>query len=309
MKTSRYNKFSAYLRERFGERIQKITVDGGFTCPNRDGTKGEGGCIYCDNEGFSVATYLPGHSIHDQIRAGIDAARRAKKGKKFIVYFQSYSNTYAPVNILREKYEGVRDFEPVVSLAIGTRPDCVNHAILELINSYTDQYEVWIEYGLQSANNKTLKNINRGHTVEDFIEAVTLTRLFPAIKICVHVIFGLPGEKEKEMLSTIELLRDCKIDGIKFHPLHAVKETPLAKLFKQKKWKPLEFETYVNLVADSIAILPERTVIQRVTADCPGELLIAPEWLKDKTKVLLRLDAELTRRNITQGCAKKTAPC
>lgn len=300
-KQRRYYKFSRYLKKRFGQPVYKVSIDAGFSCPNKDGRLGEGGCIYCDNRAFShnsrISTPPP---IEKQIKNGVKFGKRRYNAKKFMVYFQAYTNTYASPDVLKEKYDVVRKFNDVVGLAIGTRPDCVNEKILNLIESYSDNYEVWLEYGLQSIHDKTLKLINRNHTYDDFVKAVQMTRM-RNIKICAHIIIGLPGETKEEMLETAKALAELKIDGVKIHPLHIVKDTKLEELYREGKYKPLELDEYVNIVTEFLQYLPPTTVIQRITADCPKELLVAPEWINNKQRVLNMIEKRLEEKDTHQG--------
>jgi len=296
----RYFTFNQYLKRRFGEKVWKIPVHGNFTCPNRNGTKGWGGCIYCRNDVFSPQLDLRTLSIAEQIRQGIVRIQRKQKVAKFLVYFQSYSNTYAPLSQLEHDYDQVMQFEEVVGLAIGTRPDCISPKKLDLIESYAGQVEVWLEYGLQSCHNRTLDWIHRGHTYEDFLKAIEMTRQ-RHINICVHVIIGLPGETKADMLATAEVLADLPIQAVKIHPLQVYSGTALEKLYQEGKVQLLNFEDYVSIACDFLERLPENVVIQRLTADAPAEVLIAPAWCLNKMKLLNAIDSELERRDSFQG--------
>jgi len=296
----RYYKFSKYLKERFGERVHKISVDAGFKCPNLDGTLSNKGCIYCNNYAFSPALRVKNLSLEEQIEKGIEYGKKRFKAKKFIVYFQPFTNTYAPLKILKERYDVVRKFSEVVGIAIGTRPDCIDEEKLSLIESYTEDYEVWIEYGLQSIHDKTLKIINRNHTYSDFLKAVEITK-GRGIKICAHVIIGLPGETRKDMIETAKECGRLKIDGIKIHPLHVVKATQLEKMYKDGKYTPMDIEFYVDTVVEFLQYLSPDTVIQRITADCPSEYLVAPFWIDLKDKVIKMIEDRLEKEDIFQG--------
>ena len=287
-----YYRFSKYLKDTFGERVQKISVDAGLSCPNRDGKIGHGGCIYCDVSSFNFERNLNLVSISEQIKKRINLAKH-RKINKYMVYFQAFSNTYAPVDVLSEIYANVRNFNDIVAISIGTRPDCIDEEKLKLINSYTDDYEVWIEYGLQSINDGTLRAINRGHTFKDFELALSLTRKYPKIKICVHTILGLPGEETKDMLLTADYLANSKIDGIKIHPIHIVKGTVLEKEYLNGEFEPLGFDDYVALVVEFIHRLPKNMVILRLGADCPAEKLIAPQWIHKKNELLSAIEKKL----------------
>ncbi|MCK5595424.1 TIGR01212 family radical SAM protein [bacterium] len=297
----RYYEFSKYLRNRFGERVYKVSIDAGFSCPNRDGSKSKDGCIYCDNKGFSFNSRIAALPIEEQIAKGIEFGKRRFKAQKFIVYFQAYTSTYASLNVLKKKYNIIRKFKDVVGISIGTRPDCINDEILDLIESYTSDYEVWIEYGLQSIHNKTLEFINRGHFYEDFLEAVNLTRKRKNIKICVHVIIGLPNETKNDILKTAAVLGKLKLDGIKIHPIHIIKGTKLEGIYKEGRYRPLELDAYVDLTVEFLERIWQGTVIHRITADCPGKFLAAPMWILDKSKVLGKIDEKLLQMNTFQG--------
>ncbi|MDD5085943.1 MAG: TIGR01212 family radical SAM protein, partial [Candidatus Omnitrophica bacterium] len=198
-----YNKFGNYLKKHFGCRVHKVTLDAGFTCPNRDGYLSYDGCTYCNNQGFSSNTRLAPRSLEEQLAEGINYFRSRFNAEKFIAYFQAYTNTYAAPDELRKRYDVVRSFDEVAGISIGTRPDCVTPEILDLIESYSDKYMVWVEYGLQTIHEKTLKRINRGHTYESFLKAIDMTA-GRKINICAHVILGLPGETRDDMMKTAE---------------------------------------------------------------------------------------------------------
>jgi len=274
-------KYSTYLKERFGTRVHKVSVDGGFSCPNRDGKLSKDGCIYCDNRSFSFQNRgdknLP---LKTQIEQGIEAMKRRFKAKKFIIFFQAHTNTYAPVDELRQKYDTIRNFKDIVGIAIATRPDCVDKNVLELIAGYTSDYEVWLEYGLQSIHYTTLKAINRGHNYEDFLHAFEITRKHP-IKICAHIILGLPNETKDMMMDTAKEMRRLKIDGIKIHPLHIIKGTNLEKLYLQGLYTHLPINDYKELLSGFISFLWQDTIIQGVGAYCPRNMLVLPDWLQE----------------------------
>jgi len=297
----RYYKLSTYLKERFGTRVHKVSVDANFSCPNLDGKIDTKGCIYCNNKAFSFYTRMGKPlSLEEQIKAGIEAIKKRFKAKKFIVYFQAYTNTYADIDVLKKKYDVIKKFKDVVGLSIATRPDCINEEILNLIESYKANYEVWLEYGLESIHNKTLKFINRGHTFEDFLKAVKITRKHK-LKICAHIIIGLPYETKDMILKTAKAMGNLKIEGIKIHPLHIIKETALEELFKQGKYTPLKFNNYLDLLVDFLTYLWPKTVIHRVSAYCPPEFLVAPPWILERNKVEGELEKRLVEKNYFQG--------
>lgn len=303
----RYRTFSAYLRERFHARIYKLSLDAGFSCPNRDGSISSHGCAFCDNRSFSPAVRAANPSLNDQISHNISVLRSRFKAERFIAYFQAHTNTYAPVDQLKAIYDHILPHKDIVSLAIGTRPDCISPEILELINNYTDRYEVWIEYGLQTIHDDTLHTINRGHRAEAFFNAVALTRKYPKIKICPHVIIGLPGETAEMVHETARAIATIHPEGIKIHPLHIVKDTPLAQRFALEPSLPLlSRDEYIDRCVMFLEHLPPQTVIQRLTADCPRDMLIAPKWIGDKNALLDDIHRQLVTRNTRQGSSFKT---
>ena len=296
----RYNDFNGYLRSIFGCRVQKITIDAGLSCPNRDGSISKGGCIYCNPKGSGTGAHEKGLSVTDQIVQGKKALARRYKAKKFLAYFQSFSNTYAPIDILRDLYGQALAIEDVVGLSIGTRPDCVEDPILDLLQGYTEHHLVWIEYGLQSAHDATLAFINRGHDFECFKQAVDATKN-RGIKICAHVILGLPNERKSHMLETADAIAGLGIDGIKIHLLYVVKGTKLEALYKQKKYTCLEQEEYVDIVCDFLERIPKNMVIQRLTGDPHPDELVAPDWSMKKAETLARIKETLEKRDSWQG--------
>jgi uncharacterized protein len=299
-----YNEYSAYLKKIFGCRVQKIPLDAGLTCPNRDGSKGIGGCLYCDarGSGTGASTRLP--SITDQLRQGKDFLGKRYGAKKFIAYFQSFSNTYAPLDRLEKLYREALDQEGVVGLAVGTRPDCVNPEILDLLSSYQRTHLVWMEYGLQSFHPGTLLRINRGHTGEEFEQAVFETRK-RGLNLCVHVILGLPGEGLPEVLETARRLSGLDIQGIKIHSLYINQGTGLEAWYREGRYRPLTQVQYVDWVCRFLEHIPPDWIIQRLTGDPhPGEL-VAPSWALEKKKTLELIRALLEKKDIYQGIKYK----
>lgn len=294
-----YKKYSDYLKKKYTCRVHKISVYANFSCPNLDGTLSKNGCIYCNNYAFSppLKYNLP---IEEQIKNGIEYGRKRFKAEKFIIYFQPFSNTYAPTKILKERYDIIKKFPEVVGISIGTRPDCIDEEKLKLIESYSDNYEVWIEYGLQSIHDKTLKIINRNHTYSDFLNAYKLTKE-RNIKICAHVIIGLPNETKEEILETAKECGKLKLDGIKIHPIHILKNTELEKWYNEGKFKVMNMEEYIEILCDFLTYLYPETIIQRLTADCDREYLVAPTWLLEKQKMLKLLEEKMEGKNIYQG--------
>ncbi|MGE5259222.1 MAG: TIGR01212 family radical SAM protein [Hyphomicrobiales bacterium] len=296
----RYNDLGSYLRRLFGCRVQKITLDAGLGCPNRDGTIGTGGCIYCNLRGSGTGAYARGKSITAQLQAGKVAMARRYAAKKFIAYFQSFSNTYAPIERLKALYDEALAVEDVVGLFIGTRPDCVSEPVLELLQDYARRSLVWVEYGLQSARDATLAFINRGHDAACFLKALKDTHRY-GIKVCAHVILGLPGETVREARLTAQTLADAGVDGVKLHNLYVVRGTRLETLFRTGEYRCPERLDYVGQLIEVLEHLPRQVVIQRLTGDPHPEELVAPQWSLDKTATLKTIREELDRRNTWQG--------
>jgi uncharacterized protein len=296
----RYTDYNSYLRQIFGCRVQKISIDAGMSCPNRDGRTGTGGCIYCNARGSGTGAFSQGVSVAEQIVRSKALMAKRYKASKYIAYFQSFSNTYAPVSVLKRLYDAALMVPEVVGLAIGTRPDCVDASILGLLESYVDQYLIWIEYGIQSVHDQTLQQINRGHDFACFQKAVSLTR-GRGIKICTHLIFGLPGETRKMMMNTARTIAAMGIDGVKLHLLYVVKGTALETLYRQGDYRCLEQQEYVDIVCEVLALLPREMVIQRLTGDPHPEELVAPFWSLQKSQTLSMIAETLRNRDSWQG--------
>jgi len=296
----RYYDLNTYFRERFGCRVQKISVDAGLTCPNRDGTIGRGGCIYCNPRGSGTGAHARGLSVSQQIRTGKAFLSRRYRAKKFIAYFQSFTNTYAPVDTLSRLYDEALAVKDVVGLSIGTRPDCVDEPVLSLLESYAKDRLVWIEYGLQSIHDDTLRRIQRGHDFRCFTDAVAKTH-GRGIQICTHLILGLPGEDGDRIRQTARAVAALGIDGVKLHLLYVVKGTPLEQLRRQGRYTCLKQQDYVSLVCDVLERLPAEMVIHRLTGDPHREELVAPGWSLNKSQTLDMIRKTLVRRNSRQG--------
>lgn len=299
----RYNQFSAYLKNKFGAKVYKITIDAGFSCPNRDGTISTGGCIFCDEGGSFSQAHSNLLSIEEQVNIGAKTLHDRFKAEKFMSYFQAYTNTYRPVNELEKIYKSALNHPDVVGLSIGTRPDCVENDRLNLISDISKDYYTWVEYGLQSIHDKTLLKINRGHDFDCFLDAYQRTKE-RGINVCVHVIFGL-WETRDEILQTAEKLAELKVDGVKIHMLCALNDTKLARLYENKEIDFMSEDEYVQLVCDFLEILPPETTIHRLAGNGLKKNLIAPRWLGAKLDCLNKIDRELIRRNSFQG-AKNT---
>lgn len=297
---NRYRDLNTYLRDLFGCRVQKISVDAGLSCPNRDGTLSSGGCIFCNAQGSGTGAHERKLSITAQLQQGKTWLTRRYKAKKFIAYFQSFSNTYAPIEKLSRLYREALAVDEIVGLSIGTRPDCVDPPVLDLLASFTPTHLVWVEYGLQSAHDDTLERINRGHDFHCFEEAVKATR-GRDIKICAHVILGLPGETPQQMLDTARVLSDLGIDGVKLHLLYVVKNTALETSFREGRYRCLEQLEYVDLVCRFLELLPPDVVIQRLTGDPHPDELVAPAWALERNKTFALLKDKLEKEDSRQG--------
>ncbi len=295
-----YRDLKSYLQARFGERVQKITLDAGLTCPNRDGRVGTEGCLYCNARGSGTGAWRQGQSLTAQMQMGLLRLSRRYGAEKFIAYFQSFSNTYAPVERLRELYDAALAFPQVVGLSIGTRPDCLADDVLELLAGYARDRLVWLELGLQSAHDATLQRLKRGHDVACFTAAATRAAA-RGLEVVAHVILGLPGEGPPEMAATAAYLGRLPLHGVKIHLLYVVKDSGLARLHQAGEYVCLTEEQYVQRVVDFIERLPAHLVIHRLTGDPHPEELVAPAWCQDKARVLRRLQDEFARRGTRQG--------
>ena len=299
----RYNQFSAYLKQKFGVKVYKITLDAGFSCPNRDGVISTGGCIFCDEGGSFSQAHSNLLSIEEQVETGIKTLSERFKAEKFMSYFQAYSNTYKPVKELEKIYNSALNHEKIVGLSIGTRPDCVDDEKLDLIANYKDDYYTWVEYGLQSIHDKTLKRINRGHDFDCFLKAYEKTKE-RGINVCVHVIFGL-WETREEIMQTAKKLAELKVDGVKIHMLCALENTKLAKIYENREIDFMSEREYIETVCDFLEYLPPETTIHRLAGNGLKQNLIAPRWLGKKMDCLNQIDREFIARESYQGIKYK----
>jgi len=296
----RYNDLNTYLRNRFGCRVQKITVDAGMTCPNRDGTLSTKGCVFCNDRGSGTGAHERGLSITQQLEQGKAVLSKRYKAKKFLAYFQSFSNTYAPVETLKRLYREAVSVDNIVGLSIGTRPDCIDQDKLALLQEMAGKHLVWVEYGLQSAHDSTLSLINRGHDAACFARAVEKTQN-RGIKICAHVILGLPGETSAHVHETARFLSRLGIQGVKIHLLYVIKGTRLETMVREESYRCLTQTAYVDLVCDFLERIPSDMIVQRLTGDPHPHELVAPHWSLNKGETLSRIQAELKRRGTCQG--------
>ncbi len=295
-----YLDLRTHLQARFGRRVQKIALDAGFTCPNRDGTVGVGGCLYCNARGSGTGAYGRGQDLTAQLKAAARGLTRRYGPCAFIAYFQGFSNTYGPVERLRALYDQALAFPGVVGLSVGTRPDCVPGEVLQLLAGYAQRHLVWLELGLQSANDATLGRLNRGHDAACFADAVHRAAA-RGLEVVAHVILGLPGEGREEMLATARFLGRLPLQGVKIHLLYVVAGSGLARLYAAGDYTPLTEAEFVALAVDFLEELPPHLVIHRLTGDPHPQELVAPAWCLDKPRVLRRLQEEFARRGSRQG--------
>ena len=297
----RINSYGHYLRRRFGCRISKVNVDGGFTCPNRDGVRGSGGCVYCDNASFSPSGANTAITIERQMADGMSYHRHRLGSEKFIIYFQKFTNTYAPADRLRDLYTRALDHPDVVGLSIGTRPDSVSDEAISLIEELARDRYICVELGLQSMDDLILERINRGHTLDEYLS--TVERLAGrGFDICTHLIHGFPGETRDGFLRTAELMASLPINSIKLHQLHAVAGTRLAELYYSGDFVPLSHAEYVSTTCDFLELLPDHISIQRLYGSAPLAIRVAPNWDLKNNQMWFSIINELKRRGTWQGC-------
>jgi len=295
-----YRSYSRYLKETFSYKVYKIAIDAGFTCPNIDGTVAYGGCSYCDNKSFSPNSRMAPKPVREQILSGMEFYRRRFGAEKFIVYFQAFTNTHGSVDHLKKLYDEALACPDVVGLSIGTRPDCVPEAVLDLLSDYHHRTHLWIEYGLQSIHDSTMDALNRGHAYSQFLDAVERSRR-RGLLICTHVILGLPGETPAMMMQTADEVARLDLDGIKIHHLYISRNTALARFHQQQPVKTLSLEEYISLACDFLERMPAAMVVQRLMGELNEDYVVAPLWGKTKSEILKRIDQEFERRGSRQG--------
>lgn len=301
----RYRSFSYEMKREFGTKIIKLSLDGGFTCPNRDGTIGSKGCIFCGEEGAGEFTSSSLLDIASQIESQKKIMSKKWKQGKYISYFQNFTNTYSSVSDLRKKYTEATDNEDVLGLSIATRPDCLSEDVLDLLEDISKDTFLWIELGLQTVHEKTAKFIRRGYNISCYDRAIRELKK-RNIRVVTHLIFGLPGESREDTLESVKYVADTNSWGIKFHLLYVQKDTDLYEYYKENKFHMLSRDEYISLITDSIELLPTDMVIHRLTGDGKRSLLVEPLWSLDKLRVLSGIDMELKRRDSYQGIRKKT---
>ena len=298
----RYYTYDYYLRRRFGAKVAKIPLDIGLTCPNIDGRCGVGGCIYCSGRGSGDFAESPLLSIEEQYRLTREKLSSKWSTERCIAYFQAHTNTYAPLEFLKESFERALLLDGVVGINIATRADCLEREVCEYLADIAERTVLTVELGLQSSSDETAEIINRGHTYADFLDGYRrLREASEKIEICVHIIFGLPGESREDMLKTVRDVAELAPDQVKIHLLHVLKNTEMARIYERGEYTPLKKDEYVALVADAIELLPPDTVVARLTGDGMADDLLAPDWSRKKVAVINDIDKLLFERNSWQG--------
>lgn len=292
-----YNNLSGYFREKYGRRLGKICIDGGFSCPNRDGKVGRGGCIYCGERGAGEHIDASA-SIKEQVSK---ALRDAEDDDIFVAYFQNFTNTYAPIKLLRERYDAALTDERIRVLAIGTRPDCIDEEIAKLIASYRDKVDVWVELGLQTANDETAKVINRGYPRAVFENAMKILKKH-SIPVVVHLIVGLPEENIEDVKKTVSYLRGFDIFGIKIHSIYVMAGTALEKMYNEGNYTPPTMEEYIDAAIYILTHISPTVTVHRLTGDCPRDMLIAPQWNGNKNEIIQAIVYKMQLGGLSQGC-------
>jgi len=295
---NRYNHFNEFLKNKFGERTLKICIDGGFSCPNRDGKCGVGGCIFCSEHG-SGDHLNSSFSISNQVKNYFNSYK-ANRANKFIAYFQNFSNTYDTVENLKIKYDSALIDDRIVGLAIATRPDCITEDIAKIIKSYSNKYYVWVELGLQTSNDKTSKIINRGYDSIVFSNAVKILNKYN-IDVVTHIMVGLPNESKTDLENTVNFINKHNIQGLKIHSTYVVENTILADMYKNGRYTPISLEDYINSAIYVLTHINPNIVIHRISGDSPKDLLIAPEWNLHKKLILNGITKLMEEKNLYQG--------
>lgn len=291
-----YNNLSGYFRQKYGKRLGKICIDGGFSCPNRDGKCGKGGCIYCGERGAGEHID-PCASIKDQVLQGLE---NAGEDELFVAYFQNFTNTYAPVDVLKERYDGALIDDRIRVLAIGTRPDCIDEENARLIASYKDRVDVWVELGLQTANDNTAKVINRGYFRDTFEKAMEILAKYE-IPVVVHLIVGLPGENLEDVKETVAYINRFKLFGIKIHSIYVMAGTALCDMHSRGEYTPPTMTEYVESAIYILTHIHPSIIVHRLTGDCPRDLLIAPDWNRSKNEIINTIVYKMQFEGLSQG--------
>ena len=300
-----YFAYNFFLRDKFGERVQHVSLNAQFTCPNVDGTVTTGGCVYCNNRSFSPSRRMPRGTMLAQLDEGMTRIKKRYKADKFLAYFQPATNTYAPVERLRPLYEEALSHEKVVGLVIGTRPDCVPDDVLDLIDELAEDRYVSLEYGIESTHDRSLEWMNRGHKFDAFVDAMDRSR-GRNFKIGCHLIVGVPNESRADIIASTQAIIDAGVQSVKFHNLYAVKNTPLGEWVKNGEITLMERDEYISILVDCLEILPSNMIVERISGEAPPPYLIGPAWCLDKPGIRTALEAEIARRDTWQG--KKHQP-
>lgn len=294
---NRYNHLNDYFKKKFGERTLKICIDGGFTCPNRDGTVSTNGCIFCGNRGSGE--HLKPLDIPSQVQNFFNSYK-AFRANKFIVYFQNFTNTYDTIENLKEKYDSALIDDRIVGISIATRPDCITEEICKLLNSYKNKYEVFVELGLQTSNDKTAKFINRGYDSKTFTKAVELLNKYK-IETIVHIMVGLPNEDLEDIKNTVNFINHHNIQGLKIHSTYIIENTELCNMYQNGTYKPISLEYYIKIVSYILTHINPKIIIHKISGDAPKNLLVAPSWNSHKKWILNGIDKYMKENNLYQG--------
>ena len=294
---NRYNHLNDYFKNKFGERTLKICIDGGFTCPNRDGTVSTNGCIFCGNRGSGE--HLKPLDIPSQVQDFFNSYK-AFRANKFIVYFQNFTNTYDTIENLKEKYDSALINDRIVGISIATRPDCITEEICKLLNSYKNKYEVFVELGLQTSNDKTAKFINRGYDSKTFTKAVELLNKYK-IETIVHIMVGLPNENLEDIKNTVNFINHHNIQGLKIHSTYIIENTELCNMYQNGTYKPISLEYYIKIVSYILTHINPKIIIHKISGDAPKNLLVAPSWNSHKKWILNGIDKYMKENNLYQG--------
>lgn len=297
MEKERYNHLNSYLKNKFGQRTLKICVDGGFTCPNRDGKKGYGGCIFCGERGSGE--HLKNIDISAQVKKHLESYR-GQRAEKFIVYFQNFTNTYDSIDNLRKKYTSALVDDRIIGIAIATRPDCIDEDIVKLLSEFTDKYYVSVELGLQTSNDETGILLNRGYTSSDFTTAVKLLNKYN-IDVIAHIMIGLPNEDKKDIENTVKFVNNHNIQGLKIHSTYIISNTKLEDMYKNNEYSPISLEYYLDSLCYVLTHINPNIIIHRISGDAPKDLLVAPSWNSHKKLVLNGIDKILREKDLYQG--------
>lgn len=295
----RYNSLNNYLRNKFGKKVYKISIDGGFTCPNRDGKISTGGCIFCSAKGSGDFATSKSLSITQQIEQGKERVRSKTKDNSFIAYFQAFTNTYAPIDVLESKFTEAINHKDIVALSVATRPDCVDDNVLKLLEKMNKIKPVWVELGLQTIKESSVDYIRRGYENSVYVDTATKLKN-SGIEVITHIILGLPNENKLDMLRSVDFA--CKYsNGIKLQLLHILKGTDLLKDYEDSKFNALTMEQYIDILCDAVSIIPKNVIIHRLTGDGDKKILVAPLWSGNKKVVLNTINKTFEERNIIQG--------